>query len=367
MAVKREKLLALWICNTMGFGVKKMQRILAHFGGYEEAFEAREREYEAIPYITSKDRKNLFRRKNISFLEEEWENLQKKGVHFTYYGEKEYPSSLKHITDPPYGIFYKGHLPKENAPSIAVVGARNGSYEGRTLAHKFGKELGQYGILVISGMAKGVDIAAQRGAMEEKCGKTYGVLGCGVDICYPRQHINEYTRMQEQGGILSEFPMGTPPMPYHFPMRNRLICGLAQGVLIIEAKKGSGSLITAELGLEQGKEIFVLPGSIANPLYEGGNALLQNGACLVTKTQDILDGMGMFFDENAMDRKKKSKDMLETAEKIVYAILSLEPIHLWEIADRSGFEIEKVMEILFLLQRKNCVETVGNNYYTIKL
>ena len=250
---------------------------------------------------------------------------------------------------------------------MAVVGAREASYEAKQIADKFGYELAENGIQVISGMARGVDIAAQRGAMKAANGRTYAVLGTGADICYPREHIEPYMMMQENGGVISEFPPGTPALPYNFPMRNRIISALSDGILVLEARKGSGSLITAEAGLEQGKEIFVVPGNILNPLYEGGNELLKNGAAPVTKVRDILDGLGLFFDEDVVERKKKSQVMLETPEKIVYAMLSLEPIHISHIAEKTNLELTSVMEILFSLQMKQLVQTVGNSYYAVKI
>lgn len=141
--------------------------------------------------------------------------------------------------------------------------------------------------------------------MKAAHGRTYGVMGTGIDICYPREHIEFYMLMQENGGVISEFPLQTPALPYHFPMRNRIISGLSDGILVIEAGKGSGSLITAEIGLEQGRDIFVVPGNLMNPKYEGGNELLKNGAGLVTKVRDILDGLGLFYDSDVVERKKK--------------------------------------------------------------
>lgn len=166
--------------------------------------------------------------------------------------------------------------------------------------------------------------------------------------------------------MISQFPLHTPAFPYNFPIRNGVISALADGVLVIEAGKKSGSLITAELALEQGKEIFVLPGNITNPQYEGSNELLKNGAIPVTSVLDILDGFGLFFDEDVVERKKKTQDMLETAEKMVYASLSLEPVHISEITEKTGIELSEVMEILFSLQMKQVVQTVGNNYFAIK-
>lgn len=362
-----EKLFAFWLCNLPGIGHCKIKRLLEYFGSPEEIFKAHDEFFDKIPNFKAKDKERILGNRNRENVIKQYHMIYNKGIRFTYQAENEFPDKLKNIADAPYGLFYRGNLPMDITPSIAIVGARQASYEAKQIAKKFGRELAANGIQVISGMARGVDISAQCGAMELPRGRTYSVLGTGVDICYPRSHIEQYMLMQENGGVISEFPLHTPPLPYHFPLRNRIISGLSDGILVIEAKTGSGSLITAETGLEQGKEIFVIPGNIMDSQYEGGNKLIQSGASLVMSVRDILDGLGLFFDQDVIERKKKSEVLLETAEKIVYAILSLEPIHISQIAEHTGLELQKVMEVLLSLQIKQLVQTIGNNYYAIKL
>lgn len=363
----KEKLFAFWLCNLQGIGNRKIDRLLEYFGSPEAVFYGKESHFAQIQNLNQKDRERLAGLHSLGELEKQYENAHRQGISFAYREEEGYPQRLKQLEDMPYGIFYKGRLPLQEVPCVAVVGARNASYEGRQLADKFGYELAENGIQVVSGMARGIDIAAQRGAMKAACGRTYGVMGTGIDICYPGEHIESYMLMQENGGVISEFPLKSPALPFHFPMRNRIISGLSDGILVIEAGKGSGSLITAEIGLEQGREIFVVPGNLMNSKYEGGNELLKNGAALVTKVQDILDGLGLFYDCDVIERKKKINVMLETTEKIVYASLSLEPVHISQIAQKTGLELSSAMETLFSLQGKQLVQTVGNNYFAIKL
>lgn len=362
-----EKLFAFWLCNIQGIGCRKIHKLLEMFGSPKEVFYAPKEAFDKIKNINQNDIEKIFYNRSVKAIIEKFHCMKQKGIHFIYQEEKAYPQKLKNIPDSPYGLFFRGNLPLEGSPSVAIVGARQASYEAKQVAKKFGRELAENGVQVISGMARGVDIAAQTGALEVVRGRTFGVLGNGVDICYPRAHIEQYMTMQENGGVIAEFPLGTPSMPYHFPMRNRIISGLADGILVIEAKEGSGSLITAEAGLEQGKEIFVVPGSIMNPQYNGSNKLLQNGAMLAMNVRDILDGLGMFFDEDVVERKKKTEVLLETSEKMVYAILSLEPVHISQIVEYTGFEMQKVIEVMLSLQLKQLVQTIGNNYYTIKL
>lgn len=362
-----DKYYDFWLCGLPGIGYGKRRRLLAYFGSSRDIFYGRKEVFQDIPRLGEKDREVIFADRTLDAVKREYEDMEKRGIFFITPGEKGFPEQLRQVPEPPHGIFYRGSLPAGTLPAVAIVGARNASGEGRTLAEKFGRELAANGIPIISGMAQGVDIAAQRGAMDAPGGRTYGVLGTGVDICYPRNHLDDFMEIQKRGGLLSEFPLKTPPMPYNFPMRNRLISGLSGGILVIEAKEGSGSLITAEMGLEQGKEIFVIPGSICNPLYRGGNELLKTGACLVTKVQDVLDGLGLFFDEDVVERKKKTNVMLETTEKIVYAILSLEPVSMSLLVEETGLQPQKVLAALDSLQRKKLVREAGNNHYAMMM
>lgn len=363
----REQIYAVWLSGLIGIGFQKINKLVEALGSLEAVFRVSEKSLEALEILPEKDRKRLINSRNLDKIKYRYDKMKKAGIGYTYYWQEDYPQALKHLSSPPFGLFYKGHLPLEQQRSVAVVGARNASHAGKETALRLGRELAENGIAVVSGLARGVDISSQRGVLQVAGGRTYGILGCGIDRCYPDSHIESYMMMQEQGGVLSEFPPGTAPLPYYFPMRNRIISGLADAVLVIEAGKKSGSLITAEMGLEQGKDIFVVPGDIYDPAYEGSNQLIQNGAALITKTRDILDGLGVFLDEDVSVRKKKNEVMLETTEKIVYSYLSLEPIHLSEIVRISGFPVQKVMELLVSMELKGLVKDVGNHYYAIVL
>lgn len=362
-----DKYYDFWLCSLPGIGYGKRRRLLAYFGSSRDIFYGKKETFQDIPRLGAKDRDVILFGRSLDVVKRDYEDMERRGISFITRDEKGFPEPLRQISEPPHGIFYRGSLPAGALPAVAIVGARNASGEGRALAEKFGRELAANGIPIISGMARGIDIAAQRGAMQAPGGRTFGVLGTGVDICYPRNHLDAFMEIQGRGGLLSEFPLKTPPLPYNFPMRNRLISGLSGGILVIEAKEGSGSLITAELGLEQGKEIFVIPGSICNPLYQGGNELLKIGACPVTKVGDILDGLGLFFDEDVVERKKKTNVMLETTEKIVYAILSLEPVSISILVEETGLQPQEVLAALDSLQRRKLARETENRRYAIML
>ena len=363
----KDKMFAFWLVGIGGVGSKTIGKLMDFFGSEREIFNAKPDDIYKVPGIRKEIIQKIIDSRNYVKIQKRWENLCEKNIGFTYIGASDYPEKLKNIYDPPYNLFYKGELPDPSKPAVAVVGARNAAYEARCTAEKFGRELAKYGVQVISGLARGIDIKSQIGAMSVVTGKTFGVLGCGIDICYPKQHINEYMMMQTRGGIISEYAPGTFPAAGNFPRRNCIISGLSDGILVIQAGKKSGSLITAELGLEQGKDIFVVPGSINDDFYQGSKELIKNGAALVTNGRDILDALGIFYSEDVNFKNKKNNLLLETAEKIVYASLSLEPAHVSEVAEQTGMRIPVVMDKLISLELKGLVTTIGNNYYAIKI
>ncbi|MCI9078669.1 MAG: DNA-protecting protein DprA [Lachnospiraceae bacterium] len=356
-----------WLSCLRGIGKVKRNSLLGLMGSEEEIFNASEEILSRAEGITAKDIFSILHERDKVKILEDYSIMESKGIKFTYKGHYTYPGRLSNIYNAPYSLFYKGELPDNNKKCVAVVGARNASYQGSVTASKIGRQLAENGIQVVSGLARGVDICAQRGTLQIAGGRTFAVMGCGVDICYPKQNIEEYMLIQRSGGIISEYPPGMPPLAGNFPMRNRIISGLSDGILVIEAGERSGSLITAEIGTEQGKDIFAIPGDIGNKLYYGSNELIKNGAALVTDIRDIMDALGMFYDCSTEDRKKKVDVVLERTEKIVYASLSLEPAHISEIALKTGLGIQHTMEILTGLELKRVVVMAGNNYFALRI
>ena len=216
------------------------------------------------------------------------EELAQAGISFVSALGEGFPDKLREIPDPPFGIYYKGKMPGEKEPAAAIIGARLASGYGREQARRFGRQISARGIAVISGMARGIDGIAQKAALDAG-GKSYAVLGCGVDICYPEENRELYERLQQQGGVLSEYPPGMQPIAKLFPPRNRIISGLSDLVLVIEARKRSGTLITVDMALEQGREVYALPGRVSDALSDGCNRLIRQGAGPATCPQDILE------------------------------------------------------------------------------
>ena len=294
-------------------------------------------------------------------LDEEYQKLERNQVQFVTMLDEEYPKRLRNITSPPYTLFIKGNLPREDRRAVAIVGARECTPYGQAMAKEFAKTLAREGVQIISGMARGVDSAGQSGALEAG-GDSYGVLGCGVDVCYPREKIELYMKLQKQGGILSEFPLGTNPLPQYFPARNRIISGLADTILVMEAKEKRGSLITADTALEQGKDVYALPGPINSRLSMGCNRLIKQGAGVRLSPKELLDELGI-CQVNKKENEEQIKLLLETTEKLVYSCLDLQPRNLEYLFHATKIPTSELLDALMSLQLKGVVSEISKNYY----
>lgn len=202
--------------------------------------------------------------------------------------DREYPRRLLEIPQAPKQLYVRGKLPEEGVPSVAVIGARDCSYYGQEVAKRLGRLFGENGIQVISGMARGIDGIGQQAALQAG-GSSFAVLGCGADICYPRQNQDLYDRLCKQGGVISEYEWGTPPRTGYFPPRNRIVSGLADAVIVVEARKKSGTLITVDMALEQGKEVYAVPGRLVDDLSSGCNYLIKNGAGILLDMEEFME------------------------------------------------------------------------------
>lgn len=229
--------------------------------------------------------------------------------------EPEYPNRLKLIPDPPEYLYVRGKLPEESIPSVAIIGARDCSEYGKKVAAWLGRRMGEAGIQVISGMARGIDGISQEAALDAG-GSSFGVLGCGVDICYPRQNRNLYEKLCAHGGVLSEYVPGTPPKPQNFPPRNRIVSGLADAVVVVEARARSGTLITVDMALEQGREVYVVPGRVTDNLSAGCNRLMKTGAGILLDTEEFLEELEELHRRTGgMEATEKLKKQVKLLQK----------------------------------------------------
>ena len=296
----------------------------------------------------------------------DWKNaylqMEQKRIRLTLKGEAGYPLSLLPLPDAPYGLYHIGDLPGEEL-CVAIVGARGCSRYGRETAAVLGRALGEAGISVVSGMARGIDGAAQWAAMAGG-GKSYGVLGCGVDICYPEENRELYEKLQVQGALISEFPPGTEPLAWHFPVRNRIISGLARVLVVVEAREKSGSLITADLALEQGRDIYAVPGRMTDALSHGCNELIRNGAGILISPEMLLDELGMVYTKKEKNSKKIQIGLAEK-ENLLYSGLDLTPKSTEAISKETGLPVAEIMELMVSLQLKGLVVEEGTGYYAL--
>lgn len=282
------------------------------------------------------------------------------GIQFISCEQAAYPEPLRSIQDFPYGIFYKGRLPQKEKKQIAVVGARVCTHYGKHLAEQLGEQIALAGGEVISGAAYGIDGAAQWAALDAG-GASFAVVGGGVDCRYPRANDRLYERLEAEGGVLSEFPPGTRPLRHHFPMRNRIISGLSEIIAVIEAKHGSGSLITADYALEQGRMVLAVPGRLDDELSRGCNELIAQGAGVILSAESFAE---QIFPDFRRQKKNKVADIaLAPSEKLVYSSLDLHSKSLWELEECTSLSLADLSGSLLALEKKGLVREMERNYY----
>ena len=346
-----------WLCGISVLGNKHRKALIQMFDTPRAVFELDIQKLEQVPFLNDVAKKTIIKTRNPWSVEAAYTDFVKAGYHFTYEAADDYPDRLKPLPDSPMGLYYAGRLPVEENPTIAIVGARSCSGSGRSLARHFGTVLSEAGIQVVSGMALGIDGAAHRGALE--AGKdTYAVIGSGLDICYPKENRDIYEILPKCGGIISEYPLGEEALSWHFPMRNRLIAGFADSVLVVEARKRSGSLITADLALEQGKDVLAVPGRSTDALSEGCLDLIRSGAKLVTKPEDVLEDYAL---ENV--NLKKNNICLDKLEELVYSSLCLNPKYIEDICTELHIDISEGMAVMYKLEHMGLIRQVYRGQY----
>lgn len=289
--------------------------------------------------------------------------VQRQGLRVWTMEDEEYPDLLRQIPDPPLVLYARGHpLPRETA-LLAVVGTRRATAYGRWAARRLARDLAKAGLGIVSGLARGIDTEAHLGALEGG-GFTVAVLGCGVDVIYPPENARLYQAIATHGLVLSEFPPGTQPKPGHFPARNRLISGLARGVLVVEAGPRSGALITADLALEQGRDVFAVPGPINSPVSQGTNELIKQGAKLVAAAADVLEEYGLAAPVQSATRP--APPQLTAREREVLRLLGGGPVQIEELAELSGYNITELAGILTLLEVKGLVQQLPGKQFVVR-
>ncbi len=360
--MKEEKVYSFWLHNLPGVGDRTIEKLLRRFGSAREVFYASHQELKQVLKEKTLYQAAAFKKEFDPY--KAYEQMEKKKIRFYTMEDEDYPSRLRKLIHPPYGLYCLGSLPKEACPAVAVIGARECSEYGKYMAEAFAGGMAKAGISIISGMARGIDGIGQ-GAALKNGGRTYGVLGCGVDICYPASNRTLYQEILESGGgILSVFPPGREPVKQQFPERNRIVAGLCDLLLVVEARQKSGTWITVDMALEQGKHVYAVPGRLTDRLSDGCNLLLRQGAGIALSPEDLvaeimlLDNRKEIGDIQANDKKEEG-----LARFLDYNPRPLEEI--LKFMSRAGEEMkaEEVMDGLMALCIEGRAKQFFGNYF----
>lgn len=377
---KEEMPYAYWLHNIRGVGNKGIRKLLKKALKPSGLFEMTKEQMLETYVIKEK----IFTQKAVCHIAqsregwdvmEQYEKIKKRGIDFYPRFHPAYPESLKEIPDAPWALYGMGRLPEQEKITVAVIGARECSAYGAYMAKELGRSLAENGIQVVSGMARGIDSLAQQAAIEK--GSAFGVLGSGVDVCYPLSNRGIYESLKRNGGIISEYAPGTEPKPGNFPARNRIISGLSRAVVVVEAKEKSGTLITVDMALEQGREVYVVPGRTTDALSAGCNQLMRQGADVLCSVEEFIrelyDCYGGTVKGNGMEKKKEKEGGLDFWEGKVLESIDFYPKSMQRIYnevnegewERGKLELEKAMEALMELEKKGFIQAKGG-YYTLK-
>lgn len=379
-----EALIALNLIPDIGS--QRLKNLLEAFGSAPKVFLNSENNLRRVDKIGANVAKQI-----ASFpfekLKEELELCGKLGIKIITLIDDDYPRLLKDIYDPPLCLYVKGALDTQNSPSLGIVGSRRASYYGLSCAEKFAYSLAKLAVVVVSGMARGVDTYAHKGALKAG-GLTYAVLGSGLNNIYPPENKDLYRDIAESGAVISEFPLNTPPIGRNFPCRNRIISGLSNGVIVVEAAKNSGALITADFALEQGREVFAIPGKVDSATSYGTNHLIKQGAKLIDSVEDIIEELGYtrLPEENSRSKigepkegrsvgvlekrsavkagiAKESSSALSEEERLVYGLIPEEGSYIDELIEGTGLATNRISSLLLGLEIRNIVKQLPGKKY----
>ncbi len=348
------------LCSVQDVGPVTISKLIEYAGGLEEAVEltteeVRESHICSAKMLTGWNRAKLERRR----IRSEFEHLESKGMKFLSIEHEDYPEKLKTLDNAPFGLWVKGRLPDRDKSCAAIIGSRGCTSYGLELARDIGKKLAGIGVQVISGMALGIDAAGQWGALEAG-GYSLGILGSGVDVCYPRDNIDLYETLIENGGLMSEKAPGIQGLPANFRLRNRLISGISDCVIVVEAREKSGTQITVSCALDQGREVFCVPGRMTDPLSRGCNQMISQGARILYDFSELAE---FFNAEEEGFANVPKREQLSELEGMVFAQLADDPKHFEEILKATGLPVGELMEVLLRLEMKGVAYQQVKNYY----
>lgn len=334
----------------------------------DELFSSSNRELESFG-ASAEAATAIAARRYQSMAEEIVDWARREGCHFLVRGDTAYPTLLQEIYDPPLILYFRGELEVLSLPVVAIVGTRRPTYYGLQVAQGLAFDLSKRGVAVVSGLARGIDAAAHRGCLEAG-GRTAAVLGCGIDVVYPREHRQLTQQVIEKGLLLSEFPPGTSPAPQNFPVRNRIISGLSLGTVIVEASEYSGSLITARLAMEQNREVFAVPGNLTSPQSFGPNFLIKQGAKLVQTWRDVVEELPAELRHAILEREDTKPslnpelDLLSPEEsKILDMVAYDQAVQFDLVLQKSGMTVPQLSALLLNLEMQGRIRQVPGNLF----
>ena len=346
-----------------GIGPRRVIHLLNQFGDLASAWNASERQLERAG-LEFRLGRNVAQQRASLDLDAEMNRVDQAGAHIITLGHSHYPSQLRDLSDPPPVIYVRGELLPTDHNALSIVGTRKATHYGRDAAYKLSYALAQHSVTIVSGLAHGIDTAAHEAALDAK-GRTIAVLGCGIDQIYPADNRELALKITQNGALISEFPLGTPPEGRNFPRRNRIISSIGLGVLVVEAPEKSGALITANMAAEQGRDVFAVPGNIFNKTSGGSNKLIQEGAKLVMNASDILSELNMTF--TRVQAKTITEKIVpgSPTEARLLEILSADALHVDDIARLSALPIASVTSTLTILELKGLAQKVGPMRYCL--
>lgn len=357
-----------WLALSLapGIGGKTFHLLLRRFGSPERVFSSRRKDLEEIAGLKNRTIEAIKSSDLKKTAEREMSRLRTLNIHIIQWGTEKYPNYLANISDPPPLLYVKGTLLPEDERSVAVVGSRQASAYGLGVCKKICTELAWRGWTVVSGMARGIDSAAHWGALDGG-GRTLAVWGTGLDVVYPPENLALSKEIVSSGAILSEFPLGTPPEPGNFPVRNRIISGLSLGVTVVEATVRSGSLITARMALDQDRQVFAVPGSVGRPGVEGPHRLIKEGAKLVESAEDIVEELLPMLDRRLHGDIERlpidEQPELNEKEQQLWELLGMDPLHIDAIASAVDLALAETAELLLRLEIKGLVKQLPGTFF----
>ena len=356
----------LWLASIDGIGPKRYYKLMSLYPDPLELWDEIRESNGHLNFLGAKLKADLIARRSEAHIEQVEEMLARHGVQAVLQSDYEYPQSLREIVDPPAILFVKGNMDLLTSRCIGIVGSRRCSRYGREVARDFGVGIAESGITVVSGMARGIDTEAHKAALSVKDGTTIAVLGCGVDVIYPPENRALYEEIVARGAVISEYYMGTAPLAQHFPARNRIISGLSESVLLAEADIKSGAMITVDYALEQGKEVYCVPGNIYSSYSRGTNYLIKNGANMATEVADIVNGYYNSAHENLPFNQARQPIELDEQERKIVDWLLEGSMSTDELIARTGISAPEMATLLTMMELRGIIKKLPGGTYCIE-